>query len=90
MREMPRLLLAVGRFTEIPLVDIGQESDQVYLPLVQNVKCNSAISASSSCIGPITLIAFGPHLNTSRQGKSIVGFSPWLPVSIRSRDSVMP
>ena len=50
--------------------------------------CSAAASSSSS--GPTTSVGRWPRANTSRQGKSRVGFSGWLPVMVRSRCSLRP
>ncbi len=41
----------------------------------QNSACSAAISPSTSATGPHTRTAFCPRANTSRQGRSSVGFS---------------
>jgi hypothetical protein len=46
--------------------------------------------SSTSGTGPITCTAFCPRAKTSRQGRSSVGFSGWLPVSSSRRASLMP
>ena len=56
----------------------------------QNERCSAAISSSTSGTGPITSTAFWPRAKTSRQGRSSVGFSGWLPVSASSARSLMP
>ena len=56
----------------------------------QKARCTAAISSSTAGTGPVTAMAFWPRAKTSRQGKSSVGFSAWLPVSCKSRLSLMP
>ncbi len=56
----------------------------------QNRRCVAAISAATSGTGPITRTSFCPRANTSRQGRSSVGFSAWLPVSASRSRSLMP
>ena len=56
----------------------------------QNARCSAAISSSTSGTGPTTAIAFWPRSNTSRHGRSSVGFSGCAPVCVSSARSLRP
>ena len=46
----------------------------------QNPRCSAAISCATAGTGPMTSIAFWPRANSSRHGRSSVGFSVCAPV----------
>jgi hypothetical protein len=58
--------------------------------LAQKSRCSAAMAGAASGTGPTTSTAFWPRAKTSRQGRSSVGFSSWLPVSASRSRSVMP
>jgi hypothetical protein len=58
--------------------------------LVQKRRCVAAMASAIAGTGPITRMSFCPRANTSRHGRSSVGFSAWLPVSRSSSRSSMP
>ncbi len=91
LQHAQRAFVVVVRAGAVALPRVMQR--ELGLPVqgrAQKSLCSAAISSSTSATGPVTRMAFWPRANTSRQGRSSVGLSPWLPVSCSRRASLMP